>query len=344
MRLRSKIFATLLALTAEANAEVVTVTGYGQDYNQALMHAKMAALEKVVGTFIVSDTVWRTNENVFEQIKQYNGGVIKSYDVIKATEHEVTIKADVDVIKNNKIHVDNNKFDTERMHQTMDNFKQRMDVISYLDDPNKAFHVLTKDVIISPKDRYTTFKVINVVQWQPKWISDLEAYSRNIGDEGKTHTNTKEVVSASVLNNAMTIHPVLAIAGSMVYQKANPAYPQSEDPMVCFAPYRTADIDKCYTVGTQFSKMPTYSDMRMEVKALDINGKQIYKKQFNITVDNMLSQMGTGQKNHLRWGKNRTFDQPTTIIYQGEIEKFAIDINLENSIARQLHTFVIKPV
>jgi len=344
MQLRSKIFAALLALTAEANAEVVTVTGYGQDYNQALMNAKMAALEKVVGTFIVSDTVWRSNESVFEQIKQYNGGVIKSYDVIKATDHEVTIKADVDVIKNNKILVDNNNFDTERMNQTMDNFKQRTNVMSYLDDPNKAFHVVTKDVIISPKDRYTTFKVINIVQWQPKWLSDIEAYSRNIGDEGKSHTNTRERVSAGALNKAMTIHPVLAIAGSMVYQKANPAYPQSEDPMVCFAPYRTADVDKCYTIGTQFNKMPTYSNMRMEVQAVDINGKQIYRKQFSITMDNMLGYMGTGQTNNFRWGTNRTFDQPTTIFYQGEIEKFAIDINLENNIARQLHKFIIKPV
>jgi len=343
MQLKSKIFAALFALTAEANAEVVTVTGYGQDYNQALTHAKIAALEKVVGTFIISDTVWRSNESVFEQIKQYNGGVIKSYEVIKASEHEVTIKADVDVIKNNKIHVDNNNFDTERMHQTIDNFKQRTNIISYLDDPNKAFHVVTKDVIISPKDRYTTFKVINTVQWQPKWISDLESYSRNIGDEGKTHTNTKELASAGVLNKAMTIHPALAIAGSMVYQNFNKPYPESDDPMVCFAQYKNADVDKCYTIGTQFYKMPTYSDMRMEVQALDINGKQIYKKQFTITVDNMLSKMGTGEKNNLRI-VNRTFDQPTTVIYQSGIEKFAIDINLENNIARQLHSFVIKPV
>ena len=344
MQLKNKILAAVLALAGEANAEVVTVTGYGQDYNQALMNAKMAALEKVVGTFIVSDTVWRSNESVFEQIKQYNGGVIKSYDVIKATDHEVTIKADVDVIKNNKILVDNNNFDTEQMHQTMDNFQKKNDVVRYLDDPNKAFHVVTKDVIISPKDRYTTFKVVNTVQWQPKWISDLESYSRNIGDDGKTHTNTKERASAGALNKAMTIHPVLAIAGSMVYQNVNKPYPQSEDPMVCFAPYKTADIDKCYNTGAQFYKMPTYSDMKMEVQALDINGKQIYRKQFTITVDNMLSHMGSGQVNSLRWGKTRTFDQPTTIIYQGEIEKFAIDVNLENSIARQLHSFVIKPV
>ena len=69
----NKILLTLLAFTINANAEIVVVTGYGDSYEIALKNAKVLALQEVVGTFIISDTSWKSNENVFEEIKQYNG-------------------------------------------------------------------------------------------------------------------------------------------------------------------------------------------------------------------------------------------------------------------------------
>ena len=80
----------------------VVVKGYGTDYISSLQAAKVSALEQVTGTWINSEQ--HLNEgNLSESIHQYNSGVITSYKVLEFSEHEVTIQAQVDIIKDNKV-------------------------------------------------------------------------------------------------------------------------------------------------------------------------------------------------------------------------------------------------
>ena len=97
------MFASSMAL-----AEEVTVTGYGSTFDNALANAKMQALEKVTGTFIISESEYK-NKQYKETIDQYNGGIINKYDIVssskKSTGYEVTIVADVDRKKDNRMKV-----------------------------------------------------------------------------------------------------------------------------------------------------------------------------------------------------------------------------------------------
>lgn len=81
-------------ISANATAAEVVASGVGKDYNESLQNAKLAALDKVNGAWINGDSYVRNN--LFsEKITQYNGGIIRSYNVLKATPNYVTIVADV---------------------------------------------------------------------------------------------------------------------------------------------------------------------------------------------------------------------------------------------------------
>ena len=344
MQLKNKILLAALALTSQVNAEVVTVTGYGQDYNQALFNAKIAALEKVAGTFIMSDTVYRTNENIFEQIKTYNGGHIKSYEVTKATDHEVTIKADVDIIKDNKILIDNGNMDRDKMNASMDNFEQKSGIINYLDKPESAFHINTRDIVFDPKGQFVTFKINSTMQWQPKWVSDIESFSRNNSTSGNTHTDTVDRISSGIINKLTGIHPMAGVVGYYATNAINKPPQISQQPMVCIGSYKRNDIDACYNITNKFYNMPIFSTMRVQVIGYDEGGAQIYKRLVSIQNESMYDNVYAGTTKEFKFGVKRTFDQPTTIIYKNEVNMFTVAVDVKNDIARKLYKFEIKPV
>lgn len=341
---RSKLLLLAAAFAVNANAETVVVTGYGDSYEGALKNAKIAALEKVAGTFIVSDTVWRSNESVFEQIKQYNGGVIKSYKVLDQRQGQVTIEADVDVIKNNKIFVDNSSaVDQDKLNANIDNFNSKLNIVKYLDDPKKAFYVKPMQVQAIPKGSHVSFKINTHVQWQPKWISDIKSFHSLIDDKGNTHTDTRDKMAGGLLNTAMTSNPYLGILGSLIYTGTQENHQRSQDPMICLSNRRTSSDITCYNIAGGFNNMP-YNEMKVEVAAYDSNGKQIYKTNVDVQNNVMYERVQAGEQKRSRWGVTRTFDQPAMIVYENEAMKFSIDLTMPTNIGKNVNNIIVRSI
>ena len=344
MRLNRNVLGALLALASVANAEVVTVTGYGESYEAALKNAKVAALEKVAGTFIISDTVWRSDENVFEQIKQYNGGVIKSYKVTSQKQGEVTIEADVDIIKDNRILLQNgSNVDQEQLNARINNYNDKLNIVGYLDDPKKAFYIKPMQVQANPRGTQVSFRVDTHVQWQPKWISDVKSFHGLVDDKGNTHTDTRDRIAGGLLNKAMTMNPVTAILGSIIEDKTRPTYTRSQDPMICIGDRKTDSNVSCYNIAGGLNNMP-YNEMKMEVVAYDLNGKQIYKTNVNVPNNIMYEWVQAGEQKKSKWGVTRTFDQPAMIVYQGEAIRFNIDFTVPTDLGRNINNIIVRSV
>jgi hypothetical protein len=341
---RSKLLLLAAVFAVNANAETVVVTGYGDSYEGALKNAKIAALEKVAGTFIVSDTVWRSNESVFEQIKQYNGGVIKSYKILDQRQGQVTIEADVDVIKNNKIFVDNaSAVDQDKLNANIDNFNSKLNIVKYLDDPKKAFYVKPMQVQAIPKGSHVSFKINTHVQWQPKWISDIKSFHSLIDDKGNTHTDTRDKVSGGLLNAAMTSNPYLGILGSLIYTGTQENHQRSQDPMICLSDRRTSSDITCYNIAGGFNNMP-YNEMKVEVAAYDSNGKQIYKTNVDVQNNIMYEWVQAGEQKRSRWGVTRTFDQPAMIVYENQSMRFSIDLTMPTDIGKNVNNIIVRSI
>jgi len=340
----NKLLLAALAFAVNANAEVVVVTGYGDSYEAALKNAKIAALEKVVGTFIISDTIWRSNENVFEQIKQYNGGVIKSYKVIDQRQGQVTIQADVDVIKNNKMLVENGAtLDQDQLNSKIDDFNNKLNIVQHLDDPKKAFYIKPVQVQAIPKGTHVSFKINTHVQWQPKWISDIKSFHSLVDDKGNTHTDTRDRINGALLNKAMTTNPYLAILGSLAYSGTQQTYQTSQDPMLCLSDKRTSGDVTCYNVAGGLNNMP-YHEMKVEVAAYDLNGKELYKTNVDVQNDIMYEWVQAGQTKRSRWGVTRTFDQPAIIVYENEAMRFNIDLTMPTNVGKNVNNITVRSI
>lgn len=136
-----KLLAILAVLVStNATALEVIASGVGEDYNESLKNAKMAALDKVNGAWINGDAYVR--DNMFkEKITQYNGGVIRTYDVVKASPNHVTIVADVVPREANTMTTNTFKVSTEmrsELEGRQENFKARENAIKEVDNRQRA--------------------------------------------------------------------------------------------------------------------------------------------------------------------------------------------------------------
>ena len=69
---------------AESSKDSVKVIsrGYGSDYDEQLLNAQISALSNAVGSFIIGDTVFNSEKDkVIQNIKEYHGGYIESYNI-----------------------------------------------------------------------------------------------------------------------------------------------------------------------------------------------------------------------------------------------------------------------
>ena len=73
-----------LVVTSAQSAEVMA-TGFGKTVDEALQNAKIAALEQVTGTFVTGRATLE-GERHQSRIDQYNGGLIRTHQVISVSE------------------------------------------------------------------------------------------------------------------------------------------------------------------------------------------------------------------------------------------------------------------
>lgn len=323
----------LMLLTSVASAEEVRVTGYGANYNSALENAKVVALEKGASTFIIGESTAR-NGRVSEEIDQYNGGIIKKYDVVSQqttpTGFAVTIVADVVPKKNVVLH-SKNPFNVD-----FEEYEKREKIISRLDNVGKAIHakVLNSQTKIG---RYeTTVRGTVLLQWQPKWISDMKALGIVMDDNGKTTNNVYDGVSGGVINALMTRGGFIgAMVGMGVDSAVRPTTPKTSDSMMfCFSQYWNSSF-QCTNAGVDLN-FPRTPKLVIVAKA---NGRDVvlYEQYLDMKMYRYLSAGDSvGTTGLIRTSYETRFHNPALLIHEQESQTVDLTFNVENSIIKSV--------
>lgn len=320
----------LLFVASVASAKEVTVTGYGSTYDSALANAKMQALESVTGTFIISEKEYK-NEKYNDSAKQYNGGVIKSFRVLEYRQVnsgvEVTIVADVVEKKDNRL-VGKNE---QEFNIEFGEHEQRRDVVDKLDDVSRmiGFSVSRPSYEV---DRQSSVITLNIeMQLQPKWVSDLQAFTSVIDEKGKTRSNTYASVHAGFVNALLSFNPLTAAVIGTATAPSQPEY--SEQNMICFASSRGSFMD-CKNLGVTFVNIPKYPKLVVEVVA---NG--VTYRAYETEVEMKLYEyVYPGDQRSHKFFKNyrETFHQPAWMIYTEQKQTQRVQFRLDNQLAKNV--------
>jgi hypothetical protein len=328
-----KLAIALILASSVASAEQVTVTGYGSTYDGALANAKMQALENVTGSFVVGETTYK-DDKVSETIQQYNGGIIKRYHILRQNydgkQYSIKIEADVEK-KNNQVITKNNT----DLDASVTEFEERRKVVDYLDDKEKALAITTGTPTYTV-GRDTTIVSMDVeIKMQPKWVSDVQALTKVIDEEGSTSNNMYANAHAGIVSAFLSSNPVSAITFAVA---ASPSTPEPKDEMmVCFATRRDTFSD-CKNVGVDFRNIPRYPRIIIFGYA---DGKRynLYKQRIDIA---SYEYVYPGDKRHHWFFKsyNKKFNQPALIVYTDELHKMTAKFKVPTQLAKNMEVKV----
>jgi len=328
-KLRSLIIPLLISASANVGAEIVQATGFGDNFNEALHQSKLEALQQVVGTFMVGTREIK-DDKVFEDILEYHGGYIRSYDVLEYNEttHSVTISADVEVLKDNTMHVKGDEFELDP--DIIQDYEEKQVIIDKFDDPNQAFFTKIMDIKIRPGKHYYKYDLYGVITWQPKWVSDLETFLKHSTKDGKTKGQLDVKVSGVGGGNIFTT--VASAVGDAI---VNAPQEQSDNSMVCFASKKDKDVEFCKESVSGFSNMPVYSDMKIDILGFDKNDNQVHLINSHVGTNSLYDTVYKGEVKKYFLTK-RTFNQPGVIIHKNGLQFFNQTVKIDKSIAEQI--------
>lgn len=176
------VLAALFISTNVAALEVVA-SGVGKDYNESLQNAKMAALDKVNGAWINGDAYVRNNMFT-EKITQYNGGVIRTYTVVKNTPNYVTIVADVVPRDKNTMTTNTLNVPVEirnELEGRQENYKARQEAIKTIDNRERALSFVSDKVEYENLGETTKVMITGKVSIQPMWDSQYQELIKSAG-------------------------------------------------------------------------------------------------------------------------------------------------------------------
>jgi len=271
-------------------------------------------------------------DKIFENIKEYYGGYIESYQIIKETSEYTDIKAIVRVVKDNKIYIQgDNEIDIQ---DQLNNYNNKREIIDYLDDPTNAFFVKVNDIEIQPQIYSIQFKINSSIMWQPKWVSDLETFVTEFTSPGKTSQSINvNMVAKGVYRPHVDLVQVLF--------ESKPR--QSEEEMVCFAKDSGNDVDACRNLAGGFRNMPPYSEMPINVIGIDKDDKIIFTRKILVKSTNLYESVYRNQTKKYFLTK-RTFDQPAYIVYKYGKQDFINTIDIDNNVAQDIKKFRLEAV
>lgn len=288
------------------SAEEVVTTGYGDTFDSALRNAKIFAIEKVTGTWISSEHFFK-NGKTSEQIVQYNGGVIKKYEVLSYNNNEIKIKADVDVVKDNRVGTKSKDIPTEMRTALLEQQQNREKIqtaVKFLDSKTKALGITARDISYVNKGSTTEVTMKATISWIPKWISDVTTLGKTIDVYGKVSRDTHEKVSGSIVNAVYTTP--LAIPAVFLHAVTRPeSLELSDQNQLCFV------NDSCYIIGVPFTMFD--SDIRIQVDGLKENEKA-YSTTIRFKDTNLYEFIAAGDEKRGWLGSRITYNNPTVQI------------------------------
>lgn len=317
------LLVVLLVACSIANATEVTVTGYGNTFDNALQNAKLQALEKVTGTFIIGENQYR-DKRYTESIDQYNGGIINKYDIISSNKnfsgYEVTIVANVDRKKDNRI----NPAKPVELNVQRQDYLEREKVFDRLDDFSKAVSFQISQPTYSVGRNSTTINLNVVMSFQPNWISDVKSFAKVIDERGNTSNNIYPTIHGSVVATLMTMNPFAAL---VVAEAGKPKQAEiTDDTMVCFAATKNSSVS-CQTVGVDFRNI--HATPKLVVYG-SVNGRdvELWSQYAHPTFYEMV--YAGDKRATLFRNLNTTYNQPALIIYEREQQITNVKFVVEN--------------
>lgn len=304
--MRCALPALLAVWSIGVSALPITVDGYGKDYTSALSSAKIAALEKATGTWISSEHFLK-NGKLSEEIVQYNGGVIKSYEVVKYVNGVITITADVDVVKDNRVIAKSADIPTHMRDTLLEqqaNRKKIEDAVRFLDSKGKAFGVVARESIYVNRGDITEVTLKATISWNPKWETDVKALGKTINNIGSISRDTHERVSASIISSTFSNSPMM-IPAVILYGVTKPdPIEQSDQHQICFI------NDSCYVIGVPFTMFD--SDIRIMVEGTKDRNK-IYNTSILFNDTNLYEMIAAGDEKRGWLGSRVTYNNPTVV-------------------------------
>ena len=326
------LFLSLALVASVATAEEVTVTGYGSNYTSALENAKVAALEKGASTFIIGESNARDNK-VTEKIDQYNGGIIKNYKVVSNSKtmlgFEVTIVADV-VPKDNTVR----KQSSLPLSVDFEEYEKREKIVNRLGNVSKAIHADVSNTTYQVGKYQTTFQTKVVLSWQPKWITDVKAFTTVLDDKGKTTNNIYDNVSGSTINNVVARFGLAgALVGVAMDSAVKPKVPEnSTNMMLCFSEYSDASF-KCSNLNVDLA-FPRTPQLLLVAK---VNGQDVilYKQYLDMKLYRFV-QAGDSvpTSGFIRTSFKTNFHNPAVVVYEQETQTVDLTFIADNSIIK----------
>ena len=307
--------------------------GYGSNYDEQLLNAQISALSNAIGSFIVGDTIFNSEKDkVIQNIKEYHGGYIESYNIISTASDYVEIDAIVKITKDNKIYIQgDNEIDIQ---DQLNNYNNKREIIDYLDNPINAFFVKVNGIEIQPQIYSIQFKINSSIMWQPKWVSDLETFVTEFTSPGKTSQSVNvNMVAKGVYRPHVDLVQVLF--------ESKPR--QSEEEMVCFAKDSGNDVDACRNLAGGFRNMPPYSEMPINVIGINKDDKIIFTRKILVKSTNLYESVYRNQTKKYFLTK-RTFDQPAYIVYKYGKQDFINTIDIDNNVAQDIKKFRLEAV
>ena len=179
MKMKKVLFLTLALIGFNVNAANVVASGEGLTCEEALVNAKINAVDKVNGTWVHGNSYVR--DNLFsEKITTYNGGVVKSYKVLKDDCKYIIIEAEV-VPQSNKVETNSAKVSQDlfnHMIAKVENEEKLSKAVEVLNDRSKALTFKIKNIQYQYKGIATLVTVEGDLSLQEKWINDYKALSK----------------------------------------------------------------------------------------------------------------------------------------------------------------------
>jgi hypothetical protein len=267
---KSLLVLALLASTT-ANAEVVKVAGYGDNYSQAVANCELTAIKKVTGTWIASEK--RLSDGKYsEEIAAYGGAVINYTHVLSYAGNAVVCEVDVDPVKDNKVITKENEVPVKDISKLNRDAKEFNKALEFVDQREKALKAIVNDVTYKPMGDHTNVYVDVSVVWDPKWVSDVKTLLKKRGIKGDTTSNLGNELLGSVINVFATSgHPIFAsVAGDLMYE----THQTSDDNMICFAKKAKHIADDCYET---IRPLKSFHDRSIKIvgEGVDANGDRV---------------------------------------------------------------------
>ena len=160
----------------------VVATGRGKTCEQALENAKVIAVERVTGLWMIAERT--TNGKEYnEKITDYTGGLVKSYTVVDNQCTQVTIEAQV-VPRTNRIvtgSADVKREHLDTLQAKIANEKKRAVAIAEVDNRSKAIAVQIDNIEFKTKDNATYVVIDTTMTYQEKWKHDYYDLKKQAG-------------------------------------------------------------------------------------------------------------------------------------------------------------------